>query len=312
MMLKYFALSALICATSTTVVNAWGQNGHSAVGVLIQRLLSPNALNGITKLLKDDPDVQGDFGKAATWADRIKSRGDTYRWASPLHYVDIEGESADTCGTYKESDCPNGVCIISGIANYTERVSCDKPAPGRIEAIKFLIHFLGDIGQPLHATGVARGGNDFVCFWGQKRTNLHSVWDGSIIDKTINGNFNTYVNKLEKDIRTGKYASQKSEWLNCFNGQKTDLNACAIAWANESNKFNCDYIFPTYEAGKENGKTELSQSYYQENAERVNMFVARAAVRGAQYFETVLGSCNAFVPTLPQVEDDHPAAAPAA
>ncbi|KAI8057078.1 phospholipase C/P1 nuclease domain-containing protein, partial [Syncephalis plumigaleata] len=222
-MFKYVALSVLACAATSTMVNAWGENGHSAVGILMQRLLNPTTLKNIQRLLDEDTDVKGDFGRAATWADRIKSKGELYRWASPLHYVDI------ACGVYKEEDCPNGVCIISGIANYTKRM----------EAIKFLIHFLGDIGQPLHATGEARGGNDFHCLWQGKKSNLHSVWDGKILDTTINGQFNAYIDSIEKDIRTGKYANEKANWLNCFNNaNNVDLKACTIAWANESNKFN--------------------------------------------------------------------------
>jgi hypothetical protein len=66
---------------------------------------------------------------------------------------------------------------------------------------------------------------------------------------------------------------------------------------NESNKFNCDYLIPTFKASKKAGALEMSGKYYQENAERVNMFIARAAVRGAKYLDTVLASCDVVTTT---------------
>jgi hypothetical protein len=69
---------------------------------------------------------------------------------------------------------------------------------------------LGDIGQPLHTSVEARGGNDFHCLWKGKQTNLHLVWDDKILDTTINGKFNAYVNSLETAIRIGKYAKEKN------------------------------------------------------------------------------------------------------
>ena len=66
---------------------------------------------------------------------------------APLHYADSQ---AWVCQFSAGPDCPNGSCVVTAIANYTVRLRDDGPdVEGRLEALKFLIHFVGDVHQPL-------------------------------------------------------------------------------------------------------------------------------------------------------------------
>jgi hypothetical protein len=273
-------------ASSTTVV-AWGNSGHATVGLVTQRLLNPNVRAELEQLMNNDKSVKDNFSAASTWADDIKNRPE-YRWSSHLHYVGLLGNSSHTCVTYVSDHCDKGQCIITGIGNYTNRLVTERDQTQRQEAFKFLLHFLGDIGQPLHATNVKRGGNDYTCKWGNHTTNLHAVWDFLILDKYIGNNFSRYIEQVESDVTVGKYAYNIEQWLSCFNRAGGSLESCVIAWANEANQFNCNCLFPGYYHTRDQNRSDLSTSYYGENVEYVNMFVSRSAVRAAAYLNMLL------------------------
>jgi hypothetical protein len=125
------------------------------------------------------------FVTAATWADEIRTeRPETYNW----HFVDIPV----TEKTYEAGrDCPatdKGDCAIAAIARArTELVDSGRSDALKAESLKFLIHFVGDIHQPLHTTdNHDRGGNDVrvnaLRAEDGRNTNLHAVWDTGIIN----------------------------------------------------------------------------------------------------------------------------------
>jgi hypothetical protein len=95
----------------------------------------------------------------ATWADRIRPFPQ-YRWAAPFHYVGgINDWPPSTCLFGEDGwEGKDAVNVLGGIANTTQWLKDGKLGAG--EAVKFLIHFLGDLHQPLHLTARERGGND--------------------------------------------------------------------------------------------------------------------------------------------------------
>ena len=88
-------------------------------------------------------------------------------------------------------------------------------------ALEFLIHFLGDITQPLHDEAKAVGGNDISVKWNGATTNLHHTWDTEMVEKSAGGNtdavINSYATTLKARIDTGAYASSKASWVSCSN-----------------------------------------------------------------------------------------------
>lgn len=89
--------------------------------------------------------------RIASWADEIKRRPE-YRFTSSLHYVNPKDDEPHMCRFDYQMDCPEGRCIVGAIFNYSKRAD---PSTGlshdaQVEALKFLVHYVGDIHQPLH------------------------------------------------------------------------------------------------------------------------------------------------------------------
>ena len=136
---------------------------------------------------------------------------ETYNW----HFVDIP---KDGSGFSDERDCflPNSRhkdaatdhqnCVVDRIELF-KKVLSDSNAPraDRIEALKFLVHFVGDVHQPMHAIGEAAGGNGIAVTefgstqCGRRPCNLHGAWDTELIEHTGMGR-DGYVAHLEKVI----------------------------------------------------------------------------------------------------------------
>ena len=73
----------------------------------------------------------------------------SYAWSERLHFVDTPDWLCEFDFT---RDCPNGVCAVGAVVNYTRRLlpGSDLDSEQRVEALKFLVHFVGDLHQPLH------------------------------------------------------------------------------------------------------------------------------------------------------------------
>jgi hypothetical protein len=177
-------LAAILLPPSAIRVSAWGAQGHHVVARIAWSLMTPAAREQATAILGGGQDV---FVASATWADEIRSqRPETGNW----HFVDIPVGQAhyDAARDCKPSD--KGDCIIAEIARARAEVA-DKTrsAEARAESLKFLIHFIGDVHQPLHdVDDHDRGGNDVHvnALRGEdgRATNLHSAWDTGLINLT--------------------------------------------------------------------------------------------------------------------------------
>jgi hypothetical protein len=113
----------------------------------------------------------------ASWADEIRrTRKDTEEW----HYVDVPLTSS---GLDMERDCPKGNCVVAKIADFRNKwVDPSLSADSRREALLFLVHFVGDLHQPLHCEDNGdRGGNDVPVVFLHGRTNLHALWDSGLL-----------------------------------------------------------------------------------------------------------------------------------
>lgn len=152
---------------------AWGIEGHQAVGYLAERVLTAAALAEVRGLV-----APGGLPQVATWADEVRlARRATATW----HFVDIDVNAA---GYDPARDCVQGNCVVEAIRRYGDRMA-DRSLPlaQRQEALKFVVHFVGDIHQPLHACENAdHGGNLVKVHLAQSRAaNLHAVWDGATV-----------------------------------------------------------------------------------------------------------------------------------
>jgi len=151
---------------------AWGTAGHRVVAILATNLLTPEAHNQVGDLL--GPGVL--LADIATWAEEVRpSRPNT----SPWHYVNLP---RDATGYDAAGDCRRG-CVVSAIEQLL-RVLQDtsKDRAIREEALRWVVHFVADLHQPLHVVGEDRGGNDVRLVYRGRQTNLHRLGDGDLID----------------------------------------------------------------------------------------------------------------------------------
>lgn len=164
---------ALLFLAMSSPVHAWGPNGHRVVGRIAMNHLSEEAGRAIECLIGP----QG-LDQASTWADEIRS-DPSWRKADPWHYISIDDH--ETLETTARD--PNGD-VLEAMQRF-EAVLRDPQAsgPAKQEALKFLVHFVGDVHQPLHVgRREDRGGNSIEVLWFDATTNLHSVWDSKLIE----------------------------------------------------------------------------------------------------------------------------------
>ena len=159
---------------------AWSANGHRIVGTLAQERLSPAAQADVARLLAAEPVPT--LAGVSTWADELRDTDEARaKLTSTWHYMNFP---RGDCSYVPPRDCPDGKCVIAAI-NRQFLVLADRSRPDaeRTEALKFLVHFVGDVHQPMHgAFADDRGGNDYQVNYQGKGYNLHSTWDRLILN----------------------------------------------------------------------------------------------------------------------------------
>jgi hypothetical protein len=154
-----------------------GANGHRIVGRIVANHLTPEAAVAVTSLIG----AEG-LDQAATWADEIRNDPNwqpPLKNPSPWHYMSIDdGETLETTVRSPDRDVLEAIERFSAVLRNAQATR-----PAKQEALRFVVHFVGDVHQPLHVGRRAdRGGNDVeVTLFGDK-TNLHSVWDSGLIE----------------------------------------------------------------------------------------------------------------------------------
>jgi len=151
---------------------AWGPEGHEVVAHLAAMNLTPKARTQVAALLGGE--AEASMAIVANWADEIRdARPETSSW----HFVNLE---IDGDLRYRPArDCPGDNCVVAQIARDEAILKSRAPAASRAEALKFLIHFAGDIRQPLHGgDNHDQGGNEVQVAIGRGRPmTLHRFWD---------------------------------------------------------------------------------------------------------------------------------------
>src|SRR5205085_6268675 len=203
--------------------------------------LEPSARAQVRQLLRLEGHRHLD--QIASWPDAVRpSRPETALW----HFVDIP-LSAPAYDAAR--DCVGGNCVVAQIQRFAAILG-DRTAPSqaRLEALKFLVHFVGDIHQPLHCeTDLTnfpppegdRGGNNIHLTYFHRPSNLHAVWDGGVIEEALGvrlgPNFTPDVQatKEEAGLLNGAVSPNHAlAWAP--NGLAAHLDVATVQWANES------------------------------------------------------------------------------
>jgi len=216
---------------------AWGAKAHRAIAAEAYAQLSPKARADVDALLALEPGAT--LASISTWADEHRSPA-TARW----HFVNIAADAG--CHYVAERDCPGGACVVGAIERQAAVFRSTAPAPERLKALKYLMHLVADVHQPLHAGKAEdKGGNLYQVHAFGRGTNLHAVWDSGL---------------LEAD--TGLF----SGW------PKGDASGSPTAWAEQSCRITEAPGF--YPAGH-----KIGEAYAAEQAATVRQQMANAAAR---------------------------------
>ena len=218
---------------------AWGDKGHEIVALVAQAHLDPQVLKKVNALLAADADnnlTAHDIASEATWADRYRQ---SHRNTAAWHFVDIElsnpnldqacfGHPAVPSGQ-PASAGPADDCVVDKVQEFADELGNSATnSEEQIVALKFLLHFVGDMHQPLHAADDNdRGGNQKkVSASGQHAGNLHHFWDDVFIEqlgpdaKSIASDLVTHISK--DDVRAWSQGTPSDWAMESFRVAKKD------------------------------------------------------------------------------------------
>ena len=165
---------------------AWGSTGHQVIATLAEKQLTPKAQAQINVLLAQEPGST--LASISTWADERRNPT-TARW----HFVSFPRQN---CVYEAARDCPDGNCVVGAIQRQLEVLKSNADDDQKLQALKYLVHFVGDVHQPLHA-GYAddRGGNQYQLQAFMRGTNLHAFWDSGLL-KSVSDDPHVWVTRL--------------------------------------------------------------------------------------------------------------------
>ncbi len=278
--------AALTCAAASPAA-AWGDVGHKVTALMAYRRLTPTARAKVDALLAADTDplTAPDFASRATWADKYRAgHRDTASW----HFTDIEIDQPDVdaaCFNFPKlspgqpaSAGPAKDCNIDKASAFeAELANPDIAANERILALKFLIHFIGDLHQPLHSSDHQDAGGNCIALTPEVNgsNNLHGYWDTGVV-KTFGDTPEAIADKLDAETT----AAQRRTWARGAPRQWA-LEAFALARKDA-------YNLPSRPTCAAKGSVTLSDAYQAQAQKDADLQLRRAAVRIATVLNRAL------------------------
>jgi len=180
-------LAAIGLAMATVqVAHAWGSEGHQVVALIALAQLTPKAKAEVDRLLAQEPGET--LASVSTWADEHRNPT-TATW----HYVNLP---RGNCVYEEQRDCPDGNCVVGAIRRQLQVLDSNASDDKRLSALKYVVHLVGDVHQPLHAGFQDdKGGNKYQLQAFMRGSNLHSVWDSGLI-RNLNENSEAMAARL--------------------------------------------------------------------------------------------------------------------
>lgn len=208
-MLRFLPL-AFLAALPPSQALAWGDEGHRIVCAIALSEAAPTTRARVAVLIATDSTFTA-FPDSCTWPDHPRQRAEE-------HYVDLlryaSGLAGDTCPTAER-------CVVSAIELDFARLALSAPgATARLDALKSLGHWVGDIHQPLHASFDDDRGANLVKVTGTCSGNLHAAWDTCLVEKAVGTDAAAAATQLAGEIT----AADRAAWI----------ATGPVGWANES------------------------------------------------------------------------------
>jgi len=269
---QYLGILALGLLSFSQLVSCWGALGHRTVAYLAAHYLTPEASTFVADLINHQ-----DISEAALWADKIRYIPG-FAYSRAWHYIDAQDDPPRQCGLNFTRDClPAQGCAVSALVNQTGRINDASLSPwDRGQALRWILHLIGDIHQPLHTEAEDRGGNGIHVMFHGRQTNLHSVWDTEIPEKYAGWADGMVAARIwatrlyEADADPGNSLTNECQDLE-------DAQTCALLWAGDANKFVCEYVLKDDVEGVEG--VDLAGEYYEGAVPIIDEMIAKAGRR---------------------------------
>lgn len=166
---------AVIACLACAVSYAFGPTGHRAIARIAENHISPQTAAAVSEILGKETLVE-----VSTWPDWIRSDPD-WDHSAPWHYINVP--DGKTYGQSKKN--PAGDAYVKLVEFLETLRNDDAPIAEKAVALKWVVHLVGDLHQPLHVGRAEdRGGNDTKAVWFGRNVNMHSVWDTDLIEYT--------------------------------------------------------------------------------------------------------------------------------
>lgn len=283
--------AACLLALVPARASAWGGEGHRITARVALARVRPATRARVLQIL----DGFGSLEHASTWPDTLYGNPAKYAYTFRWHFVDIPTDSDHSYSAPR--DCAKtheGDCVINALARERAVLADANASAGqRRAALRFVIHFMGDLHQPLHCAeddGDEGGNLKPVCFmnkcWDSKGNyNLHKTWDKLMIQHTGLGE-DAYVQKILD--RLAQMSQSEVDGL---------LAGDTVRWAEDAHRiaFERAYDLPKTKKKKKNPKKKktyeyivLGPKYHKDNIGHVDGQLLRGGVRLAALLDEVL------------------------
>lgn len=277
----WLALLGMAMLLSPRPAMAWWDMGHTTIARIAQANVAPKTRAAIAALLRHAPELAtpecpvNTMASASVWPDCIKTLGDRFSYQYSWHYQNIS-----ICQPYDiKAACPDGNCVTAQIDRNFRLLKVRKlPARERLMALAFLIHFVGDLHQPLHAGEHDDAGGNFIKarygIYATDRLNLHSIWDGLLAERAIS----------TPPALTRRYSE----------AERQRLGAGSVAdWSREVWEVSRDHVYPTVIADpcgpKPTERVTLSNDKIDALVPIVRDLVEKGGLRLARLLDEALG-----------------------
>ncbi|MBW7908711.1 MAG: S1/P1 nuclease [Kiritimatiellae bacterium] len=269
--IAWLALAAILIHLGAPSAKAWGPKGHRVVAHIAELRLSEDAHRALSQILEAHEQISDNY--ICNWPDYVRR---DMPETGPWHFVDIpfEATSYDP-----KRDCPDGQCIIYQIDEMAKIVAdTTKPLADRHVALRFLVHMLGDIHQPLHCIeyDLDRGGNErLVNFPGQSQpARLHAVWDSHLVTAAMGAlGALEYADKLNEKISNRR----ARHWA----------KGTAEDWALDSHDIAHDHAYSVLPE-KNGPPLDLDNEYVKANKKIVEVQLMKGGIRLATLLNRIL------------------------
>ncbi len=238
----------LLGLLATVPAWGWGNAGHRVIAQIAENHLDPKAAQAVRDLLGHES-----LAAISNWADEARSTKE-WSYTAPWHYVNFKPDEHDYETIEKNPDGD----VVTG-TRWSEEILRDPQSSreDRIVALKFLVHFIGDIHQPMHTGRLSdRGGNEVDIRWMGRATNLHSIWDTRLIS-AANLSVSGWVRLLDRPT-----ARQLRQW------QSTGITD----WVNETRAL----VDACYDFDED---ASLGYPYFNEHLPTVKAQLLKAGIR---------------------------------